>query len=153
MMKASRLRARGDYIVSRQRPPDPLQLELTHRLDLHGVLDLRQHAGADEDLSWLGLIAKARGDIRNGADSGVVEPALEADGAKRSKPMRYADAEANLVHEPTPPIGKFKFRKLDAICQPDPAKFSSRSARNTLLWRPAIHWRPLDVTFKYRIAV
>jgi hypothetical protein len=25
--------------------PDPLQLELTDRLDLHGVLDLRQHPG------------------------------------------------------------------------------------------------------------
>ena len=30
----------ADHIVRRQRPPDPLQLELTDWLDLHGVLDL-----------------------------------------------------------------------------------------------------------------
>ena len=28
------------HIIRRQRPPDPLQLELTHWLDLHGVLTL-----------------------------------------------------------------------------------------------------------------
>ena len=28
--------------------------------------------------------------------------------------MRNADAEANLVPEPTPPIGKFKFREAEA---------------------------------------
>jgi hypothetical protein len=30
----------SDHIVRRQRTPDPLQRELTDRLDLHGVLDL-----------------------------------------------------------------------------------------------------------------
>ena len=34
-------------VVRRQRPPDPLQLELADWLDLHGVLDLRQHSWAD----------------------------------------------------------------------------------------------------------
>ena len=92
----------GDHIVRRQRPPDPLQLELAHWLDLHRILDLRQHARTDEDLPWLGLIAKARGDIRNGPDSGIVESALEADGAERSKAMRNADAEANVMPPPTP---------------------------------------------------
>ena len=43
----------SDHIVRRQRPPDPLQLELTYRLDLHRVLDLHQHARTDEDLPWL----------------------------------------------------------------------------------------------------
>jgi hypothetical protein len=32
-----------EHVVRRQWPPDPLQLEFTDRLDLHGVLDLRQH--------------------------------------------------------------------------------------------------------------
>jgi hypothetical protein len=72
------------HIVRRKRPPDPLQLELTHRLDLHGVLDLCQHSRADEDLSGLGLVAQARGDVRYRADSGVVE-VLQADGAKRGE--------------------------------------------------------------------
>jgi hypothetical protein len=46
----------ANHIISRQRPPDPLQLELTNRLDLHGVLDLRQHSRADEYLPRLGLV-------------------------------------------------------------------------------------------------
>jgi hypothetical protein len=37
------------------------------------------------------------GDVGNGADSGVVEPALEADGAQRSKSVGNADAETNVV--------------------------------------------------------
>jgi hypothetical protein len=32
----------------------------TDRADLHGVLCLHQHSRLDEDLSWLGFIAKAR---------------------------------------------------------------------------------------------
>jgi hypothetical protein len=68
----------SDHIISRQRPPDPLQLELTHGLDVHGVLDLCQHPR-------LGLIAKPRGDVGYGADGGVVEAALEADGAESGK--------------------------------------------------------------------
>jgi hypothetical protein len=31
-----------------------------------------------------------------------------------AKPCSYADTEANLVPEPTPPIGKFKFREAEA---------------------------------------
>ena len=41
----------SEDIVRRPRPPDPLQLELTHWLDLHGVLDLSQHARANQDLT------------------------------------------------------------------------------------------------------
>ena len=33
-------RSSTNHIIRRQRPPDPLQLELADRLDLHGVLDL-----------------------------------------------------------------------------------------------------------------
>src|SRR5262245_51552220 len=52
-----RLRLRsGQYIVCRQWPPDPLQLELTNRLDLYGILDLHQHSWADEDLTRLGFV-------------------------------------------------------------------------------------------------
>ena len=92
----------ADHIVRRQRPPDPLQLELTDWLDLHGVLDLHQHSRTDEDLPRLGLIAEPRGNIRYRPDSGIVEAPLKADGAERSEAVRNADAEANLVPEPTP---------------------------------------------------
>ena len=91
------LRRGSDHIVRRQRPPDPLQLELAHRLDLHGVLDLHQHPRTDEDLSRLGLIAKARGDVGYRPDSGIVEASLEADCAERGKSVRDADTEANVV--------------------------------------------------------
>jgi hypothetical protein len=47
-----------DHVVSRQRPPDPLQLELTHWFDLHGVLNFGQHSRADEDLPRLRLVAQ-----------------------------------------------------------------------------------------------
>src|SRR5262249_48638162 len=46
-----------DHIVRRYRPPDPLQLELTDWLDLHGVLDFCQHPRADENLARFCLIA------------------------------------------------------------------------------------------------
>src|SRR5262249_31012806 len=49
----------GDNTVSRQRPPDPLQLELAHWLDFHRVLDLHQHARADENLPTPALISSA----------------------------------------------------------------------------------------------
>ena len=65
----------ADHVVSRQRPPDTLQLELTHWFDRHGVLDLRQHPRTDQNLPGLGLVAQSRGDVRDGADDGVVESA------------------------------------------------------------------------------
>ena len=92
----------SDHIVRRQRPPDPLQLELADWLDLHSVLDFRQHPRTNEDLSWLGFIAKPRGNIGYRADSGIVEATLEADGAEGGEAVRYPNAEANVVPSPTP---------------------------------------------------
>ena len=45
----------------------------------HGVSYLRQHPRTDEDLSWLGLIAKAGCDVGYGAYGGVVEAATSGD--------------------------------------------------------------------------
>ena len=91
------LRQRGEHIICRQRPPYPLQRKLTHRLDVHGILDLHQHPRTDEDLSWLGFIAEARGDIGHCADGGIVEASFKADGAERSEAVRDADAKANVM--------------------------------------------------------
>ena len=44
----------------------------------------------------------------------IVKSALEADCAERGEAVRNIDAEANVVPEPTPPIGKFKFREAEA---------------------------------------
>jgi hypothetical protein len=92
----------SNHIVRRQRPPNPLQLELADWLDLHGVLDLHQHARTDEDLTRLGFVAKARSDVGNGADGGVVEPAFKPDSAQRCEAVRNADAETNLVPKAAP---------------------------------------------------
>ena len=75
----------GQHIVSCQRPPDPLQLELTHGLDLDRALDFHQHSRADEDLTRFCFIAQPRGDVGYGADGGIVEPALEADSSERGE--------------------------------------------------------------------
>ena len=104
----------ADHIVRRQRPPDPLQLELTDRLDLHCILNFHEHARTDENLTRLGFVAKPGGDVRYRADGGIVEASFKADGAERGKAVRNPDAEANVVLEPTPPIGKFKFREAEA---------------------------------------
>ena len=102
------------HIVRRQRPPDPLQLEFAYGLDRHGVLNFHQHARTDEDLTRFGFVAEPGGDVGHRPDGGIVEPTLEADSAERSEAVRNADAEANVVPEPTPPIGKFKFREAEA---------------------------------------
>ena len=88
--------------MRRKRPSDPLQPDLTYGLDLHGILDFRQHAGTDEDLSWFGFIAQPRGDVGDSAYGGIIEAALEADGAERGKSVRDSDAEANVVAPSTP---------------------------------------------------
>src|SRR6516164_7107854 len=48
----------SNHVVRRQEPPDPLQLELTDRLDLHVVLDLHQHSRTNKDLPRLGFITQ-----------------------------------------------------------------------------------------------
>jgi hypothetical protein len=50
-------RCGAEYVVRHQRPPDPLQRELTHRLDLYDFFYLREHPRTDEDLPGLGFIA------------------------------------------------------------------------------------------------
>ena len=107
----------GNHIVRRQRPPDPLQLELADWLDLHGILDLHQHSRTDEDLPRLGFIAKPRGDVGYRADGGVVEAAFKADSAERSETVRDADAEADLVPEAAPRL-RSKLRGRHALQVP-----------------------------------
>jgi hypothetical protein len=85
-----------------------------HWLDFHGVLDLHQHPRANEDLTRLCLIAQPRGDVGHNTNCRVVEASFKTNSAERSKAVCNADTEANVVPEPTPPIGKFKFREAEA---------------------------------------
>jgi hypothetical protein len=51
-------------------------------------------------------VAKPRGDIGHGADGGIVEATLEADGAQRREAVRNAYAETNLMPQPMPRFGQ-----------------------------------------------
>ena len=86
------------HIISRQRPPDPLQLELADRLNRHGVLDLCQHPRTDEDLPRLGFVAEPRRDVGYGPYSGLVEAPLEADGAERSEGNAQFSINRRIAH-------------------------------------------------------
>src|SRR5262252_6954033 len=88
--------------VRRHRTADALEVELTHEFDGDGFIDRQHDTGANQDLSWLGFVAKPGSDIRNRANRGVVEPSFEPNSAKGGKPMRYADPKAKIVTEQTP---------------------------------------------------
>src|SRR4029077_14619999 len=92
----------GENIVRRQRTPNPLECELTHRLNRYRILDRHKNARTDQDLTRLSFVAKTRGDVGHRADSGVVEAPFKSDSAKRCISVRYTDAEANIVAQLTP---------------------------------------------------
>src|SRR6266487_1702931 len=91
--------------------------------------------------------ASARGrDNRNGARFAIVA-------ARPFLPSPSHDA-AGL--EPEPRLAMFGFigpHEIAAQIHVRNQDCGSCSARKRLLYRLAIHWRPLDVTFKYLIAV
>jgi hypothetical protein len=99
-------RVGGQYVVSRQRTPDTLERKFANGLDCDSILDRHQDTRADEDLTGLGLIAKPRCDIGYRSDGSIIETSFKPDGAKSGKAVRYADAEANVVSQPTPLIGQ-----------------------------------------------
>src|SRR4029077_13652072 len=92
----------GENIVRRQRTPNPLECELTHRLNRYRILDRHENARTDQDLTGLSLVAKTRSDVGYRSDSGIVEPSFKSDSAKRCVSVRYTDAEANIVAQLTP---------------------------------------------------
>jgi hypothetical protein len=47
-----------EHVVCRQGPPDPLQFELPHWLEPHGILDCDKHTRTDKNLPWFCLIAR-----------------------------------------------------------------------------------------------
>ena len=114
VVSALGLRHGCEHIVCRQRSPYPLERKLTHWLDLHGIFNFRQHPRTDQDLPRLRFIAEPRSNVGYRPDGGIVEASFKSDGAERGEAVRYADAEANVVTPPTPPIGKFKFREAEA---------------------------------------
>ena len=96
----------GENIVGRYRTADTLECKLTHWLDGHRIFDRHEDARTDQDLTGLGFVAQTRCDIGHRADRSVVEAPFKADGAERGKSMRYTDAEADIVAQPTPLLGQ-----------------------------------------------
>src|SRR5690348_10614859 len=97
------MRGRKD-VVSHHRTANAFERELTHRLDRHSVLDLREHPRTNQDLPGLGFIAEPRSNIGYRADGRIIEASLETDGAERGKPVCNADAETNVVPPPMPSL-------------------------------------------------
>src|SRR6516165_9626408 len=90
-------KVRRKDIVGRHRAMNALERELTHRLDRHRILNLREHPRINQDLPGLCFVAEPRGNIGYRADGGIIEASLETDGAERGKPVCNADAETNVV--------------------------------------------------------
>ena len=101
--KAQRIWGRGgENIVGGYGSANALEFKLPNWLDRDGILDRHQHARADQNLTGLGFVAQPRCDVGHRPDGGIVEASLEADGAERRVSVRYADAKADLVAQPTP---------------------------------------------------
>ena len=77
----------SQHIVRRRRTADALEVELTHEFDGHGFIDRQHDTGANQDLTWLGFIAKPGSDIRDRANRGLVEPSFKPNSAKGGKSM------------------------------------------------------------------
>ena len=86
----------GENIVRRQRTPNPLECELTHRLNRYGIFNCHENARTDQDLTGLSLVAKTRGDVGDRANRGVVEAPFKSDSAERRISMLYTDAKADI---------------------------------------------------------
>src|SRR6516164_10293595 len=94
-------RGRKD-IVGGHRAANALERELTHEFDGDGFIDRQHDTGANQDLTWLGFIAKPGSDIRNRANRRIIVAAFEANRAERCKSVRYANTKAKVVTEQTP---------------------------------------------------
>src|SRR5262245_21735068 len=75
----------------------PFERHLADRIGLDFRLGLGKNARRNEDLAVLGLAAQARRYIRHGANSAIVEAALEPDRADRGVAAGDSDPEAEVM--------------------------------------------------------
>src|SRR5208282_6941402 len=101
-VRASIFAVGSEHVVSRQGTTDTLERKLAHWLDGHGIFDRHEDTRANQNLTGLGFVAKPGCHIAHRSDGRVVEATLEADGAQGGKSVGDADAEANVVSQPTP---------------------------------------------------
>src|SRR5262245_15561344 len=89
----------GEYVVGRQGPTDTCELKFANGFDAYCILDRHQDPRTNEDLPGLGFVAQPRGDIGYRSDGGVIETSFKANGAKRGKAVRNADAKTDFVSQ------------------------------------------------------
>src|SRR5262249_28964376 len=79
-----------------------LECKLTDWFDRYGLFNRLPNARADQNLTGLGFIAKAGGDIGYCSDRGIVEATLKSNRAEGCKTMCYPDPEAKVVTKIAP---------------------------------------------------
>src|SRR5262245_57907825 len=92
----------GKYVVSRHGTADALKRKIANWFDIYGIFNRHQDTRTDQDLPWLGFVAKPRRNIGYRSDGGVIETSFKTNGAERRKSVRDTDAEAKLMPQPTP---------------------------------------------------
>ncbi|MGA8699669.1 MAG: hypothetical protein WB689_38760 [Xanthobacteraceae bacterium] len=70
--------------------------------DRYGLFNRLPNARVDQDLTRLGFIAKAGGDIGYCSDGGIVEAPFKSNRAERRKTMCYPNPKAEVVTEIAP---------------------------------------------------
>ena len=68
MRRSSTWGGGGENVVRRQRTPNPLECELTHRLSRYRILDRHENARTDQDLTGLSFVAKVH-DLHHRAEA------------------------------------------------------------------------------------
>src|SRR5689334_10735259 len=82
--------------VRAQRTGKAMQLHFAKVFRVEGAVHLRKYALRQHDLPTPGVLAKATREIRHGPDRGVIDPALEADGADGRKALVDADCQPEI---------------------------------------------------------
>src|SRR5262245_44646975 len=92
----------GKYIVGCHGATNALKRKIANWFDVYGIFNRHQDTRTNQDLSWLGFVAKPRRDIGYCSDGGVIETSLKANRAERRKSVRDTHAKAKLMPQPTP---------------------------------------------------
>src|SRR5262249_45367766 len=89
-------------VVRQHRPTNSLQCKLANSLECYRFIDGLPNARADKDLTGLGFIAQAGGDVRDSANCRIIPPTLESNRSQGRKAMRDANAEAKVMAKIAP---------------------------------------------------
>src|SRR5580704_15056306 len=105
-ISAKLLRRQLAYVKGANGPLQALQIELAELFRAGDRFDGDLDPAIDQDLPVGGLRTEPRPEIHHGSGRRIVEAAFVADIAQSGMARRYADAEAELVAEPTPLLGE-----------------------------------------------